>query len=103
MTLKEALQKTDMAFKSGKYYYNTYLEDPDHDIPIPQRQPIQEQREAFHGCIINDKMSTVTASIKANITIDRGFQWHKDIEKQNPGISIAKPTTSYCRYRKQAK
>jgi hypothetical protein len=36
MTLKEASAKANMTYHSGCYYYNKYLEDPNHNIPIPQ-------------------------------------------------------------------
>jgi transposase len=35
ITVKEASAKVNMVHKSSIYYYAKYLEDPNHNIPIP--------------------------------------------------------------------
>jgi transposase len=90
MTLKEASAKADMVYKSGRRYYNRYLKDPNHNIPIPQLQQsyTQEQREVFLGYIINDKMSIKAASKKAEMNHGTARDYYLNYFKfQNPDIA----------------
>jgi molybdenum-dependent DNA-binding transcriptional regulator ModE len=90
MTIKEASVKADMPYSSACQYYNRYLEDPNHNIPVPSRKHIytQEQREAFLGYIINNKMSVKAASRKAKMNFNGAKNYfHNYFNVQNPGIA----------------
>jgi transposase len=69
MSLTRAAAKANINYRSARYYYNKYLEDPDNNIPIPYNAQActQEQREKFIDYIVNDKMSIRSATKKANI------------------------------------
>jgi transposase len=89
MTVKEASAKVNVSSQSGKYYYAKYLEDPNHNIPIPQLHPsfTQDQKSGFIGYIINDKMTITAASKKAKIkeTTARIY-YHRYFKVLNPDI-----------------
>jgi hypothetical protein len=94
MTVNEASAKANLTFASSRYYYNKYLEDPNHNIPIPSVSPYysQDQRDKFISYIVNDKMSVVAASEKANLSVKAGKRYyHKYFNVQNPDI----PTPSH--------
>jgi hypothetical protein len=90
MTLKEASTKANMNYQSAHYYYTRYLKDPNHMIPIPQLQQTctQDQREAFLGYIVNDKMSVKADSKKANMSLSTAKDYYrKYFKQQNPDIA----------------
>jgi hypothetical protein len=94
MTVDEASAKANLTFASGHYYYNKYLEDPNHNIPIPKVSPYysQDQRDKFISFIVNDKMSVVAASEKAKLSVKAAKRYyHKYFNVQNPDI----PTPSH--------
>jgi transposase len=89
MTLAEASAKANMFYSSGRYYYNKYLKDPNHNIPIPHfhQYYTQDQKNDLIGYIINDKMSILAASKKANMNTGAGYKYyHKNFKVQNPDI-----------------
>jgi hypothetical protein len=90
MTIKEASAKADMPYSSACQYYARYLKDPKYTIPIPQLRQCytQEQREAFLGYIINNKMSVKAASRKAKMNPNGAKNYfHNYFNVQNPGIA----------------
>jgi hypothetical protein len=90
MTIKDASAKANMSYAAGRRYYNKYLKDPNHNIPVRQLQQnyTQDQKNEFIRYIINDKMSIKAASKKAkmNETTDYGC-YHKYFKEENPGIA----------------
>jgi hypothetical protein len=90
MTVKDASAKANIPYYSCKYYYNKYLEDPNHNIPIPRlyRHYTKDQKNEFIGYIINDKMTIRAASRKARMNKATGYAYyHKYFEEQNPDIA----------------
>jgi hypothetical protein len=79
-----------MNYESSSRYYKSYLEDPDHNIPVPlfRQYYTQDQKSDFIGYIINDKMNISAASKKAsiNVSVAHGY-YHKYFKEQNPGIA----------------
>jgi hypothetical protein len=71
MTVSKASEKAGMTYVAGRYYYHKYLEDPDNNIPIPYNGQActQEQKEAFIGFIVNDKIS-IRAAAKKKTNMD---------------------------------
>jgi transposase len=90
MTVKEASKKANVTHDSARRYYNKYLEDPDHNIPVPQLSPAysKDQIAKFISYLVDDKMSIKDASIKANLTITAGKKYYRKHFKQHPGIPI---------------
>jgi transposase len=89
MTLTEASAKADMTYSSAHQYYNRYLKDPNHAIPVQRLKQsyTQDQKEAFIGYIINDKMSIKAASKKARVNNNTGKIYYRNYFKvQNPDI-----------------
>jgi hypothetical protein len=89
MTVKEASSKATMTIASSHRYYNRYLKDPNHNIPVPHlgHHCAQEEKEALIGYIINGKMSVAAASRKAKMNIHTGYGcYRKYFKVQNPGI-----------------
>jgi transposase len=90
MTVKEASAKVNLTYNSCRYYYAKYLKDPNHTIPVPSFKQIytQEQRDAFLGYIINDKMSIRAASKKAKMAFSVSCRYyHKYFEVHNPDFA----------------
>jgi transposase len=90
MTVKEASVKANIRYKSGVHYYNRYLKDPNHSIPIPQFHQIytQDQKNKFIDYVINDKMSIAAASKKAKLSDATGRDYYRKYFKQhNPDIA----------------
>jgi transposase len=107
MTIKEASAKANMAYRSGDYHYNRYLEDSNHAIPVRQLQQIytQDQKNEFIDYVTNDKMNIAAASKKAKINTDtaRGY-YHKYFKVQNPNIATPSHiVTPRCFTQKQIK
>jgi transposase len=90
MTVKDASEKADMPYHSASHYYNRYLKDPNHNIPVPRMRQsyTQDQKNEFIGYIINDKMSILAASKKAKMSPGTAKQYyHKYFKQQNPDIA----------------
>jgi hypothetical protein len=90
MTIKEASEKANMHYDSGKRYYNKYLKDPNHNIHIPQLQQsyTQEQKNEFIHYIISDKMSIKAASKKARMNLNGAKAYYLNYFKfQTPDIA----------------
>jgi hypothetical protein len=90
MTVKDASEKADMPYHSASHYYNRYLKDPNHNIPVPRMRQsyTQDQKNEFIGYIINDKMSIRAASRKAKIHISVAHRYyHNYFKVQNPDIA----------------
>jgi transposase len=90
MTVTEASAKANMPCYSARYYYNRYLEDPNHNIPVPKTQQsyTQDQKNEFIDYIVRDKMSILAASKKAKMRITTAQRYyHKYFKVQNPGIA----------------
>jgi hypothetical protein len=67
MSVAQAAIKANMHYSSGNYCYNRYLKDHNHAVQQLHQSYTQDQREAFIGYIINDKMSIRAASRKAKM------------------------------------
>jgi integrase len=90
MTVKEASAKVNLAHTSSKHYYNRYLKDPNHNIPILRLKQwyTQEQRDGLISYIINDKMSIAAASKKAKMNAGTAqAYYHTYFKQQYPGIA----------------
>jgi DNA-binding transcriptional regulator YhcF (GntR family) len=90
MTVREASAKANIPYQSAHRYYNKYLDDPNHNIPIPHLHQIytQDQINQLIGYIINDKMSIQAASRKAKINISTGRSYYyKYFKQQNSDIA----------------
>jgi transposase len=100
MTVKEASAKTHMSYQSGHRYYNKYLKDPKHNIPIPRwkQRYTQDQINQLIDYIINDKMSIKAASRKAKINITPGRYYYKYFKQQNPDIATPSHIVTRKRY-----
>jgi hypothetical protein len=89
MTIKDASAKANLAYKSGNYYYNRYLKDPNHNIPLPQfyQSYTQDQMNEFIHYIVTDKMSIKAASRKARVNDSTAQSYYRNYFKvQNPDI-----------------
>jgi transposase len=101
MTVKDAAAKANLAYKSGKYYYNKYLKDPNHMIPIAHSYQTytQDQKSEFIGYVINDKMNILAASKRAEMNPVAGYRhYHKYFEQQNPDIATPSHITTNRTY-----
>jgi transposase-like protein len=90
MTVTEASVKANMAYHSAYHYYNKYLKDPNHNIPIPRltRNYTQDQKNEFFNYIINDKMNIKAASKKAKMYHGTAKAYYRKYFKfQNPDIA----------------
>jgi transposase len=90
MTLKEASTKANMPYSSGRYYYDRYLKDPNHNIPIPQfhQSYTQDQKNKSIDYVINDKMNIKAASKKAGLSLAiANYYYRKYFKQQNPDIA----------------
>jgi transposase len=107
MTVAEASVKVNFNYDSASYYYNRYLKDPNHNIPIPQLKQCytQEQRDGLISYIINDKMSIVAASKKAKMKISTAQSYyHNYFKVQNPDIATPSHIATHkCYTQKQIK
>jgi transposase len=71
MSIQAASIKTDMGYHTARRYYERYLEDPNHKIPVPVksgfsgRRITREQIEALINYIVNDNISIECASKKS--------------------------------------
>jgi transposase len=101
MTLTEASVKANMAYKYGVHYYNRYLKDPNHNIPIPQLKQwyTQEQRDELISYIINDKMNIKAASKKAKMKISTAQSYyHNYFKVQNPDVATPSHIATHKHY-----
>jgi molybdenum-dependent DNA-binding transcriptional regulator ModE len=90
MTLTEASVKANMAYHSAYHYYNKYLKDPNHAIPVPQfhQKYSQDQKNEFIAYISMDKMSILAASKKVNLSFSVARRlYYKHFKVQNPHIA----------------
>jgi transposase len=89
ITVKEASAKTNMPYRSASYYYNKYLEDPNHAIPVQQLKQsyTQEQKSKFINYIVIDKMSTRAASKKAKMNLYTARNYYNYFKVQNPDVA----------------
>jgi hypothetical protein len=90
MTLTEASVKVNMACRSAYHYYNKYLEDPNHAIPVRQLQQsyTQEQKNELINYIVRGKMSVLAASKKAKMSVGAArYHYHRYFKHQNPDIA----------------
>jgi transposase-like protein len=97
MTVKEASAKADMPYRSGNYYYNKYLEDPNHAIPVQQshQRYTQEQKSKFINYIINGRLNIKQASEKAKMNVASGHTYYrKYFKEQNPDIAAPSHITT---------
>jgi hypothetical protein len=83
MTVSMASVKASMSHTSGKRYYLQYLEDPNHNIPIPTPNRsdfnelcTQKQISDLIGYITNDKMAIVVAAKKAGMTASTARRYY---------------------------
>jgi transposase len=91
MTLTKALVKANIPYKSGVHYYNIYLKDPNHNIPVPRlyRRYTKDKKNEFFNYIVKDKMSILAASKKAKINhVTATMYYHKYFKVQNPNVAI---------------
>jgi hypothetical protein len=101
MTVKEASAKTNMPYRSGSYYYNKYLEDPNHAIPVQQlRQSYtQEQKSKFINYIVNGRLNIRQASKKAKMNLNGAKNYYRKYFKiQNPDIATPSHIVAYKCY-----
>ncbi|KAI8882582.1 hypothetical protein K501DRAFT_273529 [Backusella circina FSU 941] len=89
-TILAASLKTGMCYSTARKYYKMYLNNPDHEIPIPsirigKRCPhfTQTKIHKVLGYIINDKMSIAAASRKANMSYNSVTRHYNKFEN-NP-------------------
>jgi hypothetical protein len=77
------------------------LKDPNHTIPIRQLRQYytQDQKEAFIGYIINDKMSIKAASKKAKMNLHGAKSYYRrHFKQQNPDIARPRHIVTLKRY-----
>jgi hypothetical protein len=89
ISVKQAAAKANMTLKSGSYYYNRYLKDPNHAIPVQRMKQsyTQDQKNEFIGYIVTDKMSIKAASRKARVNDNTAQRYyHNYFKVQNPDI-----------------
>jgi hypothetical protein len=83
MAVSMASVKANMSHPSGKKYYLRYLEDPNHNIPIPNHNKsgfnepcTQKQTSDLIGYIANDKMAIVVAAKKAGMAASTARRYY---------------------------
>jgi transposase len=75
MTLAKAARKAKISDPTGQYYYSVYQNDAKKNIPVPlkksiaQIQHINEATQRLISYIVDDKMTLLTASIKAKVSL----------------------------------
>jgi transposase len=70
MNIDTASKKVDMGNHTARRYYRQYLDDPQRRIPMPKnssKRSTHAQIRKLIGYIVNDKMSMLAASIKADL------------------------------------
>jgi transposase len=70
MSITTASKKVDMGNHTAQRYYRQYLGDPQRRIPMPKnssKRASYAQIRKLIGYIVNDKMSMLAASIKADL------------------------------------
>jgi transposase len=97
MPVAQASAKANMTYHSACTYYNKYLKDPNHAIPLPIVRPYytQDQRGKLISYIVNDKMSIVAASKKVKLSVKTGRRYYHKYFKENNNI----PVPSHIHYR----
>jgi transposase len=69
MSMQAASIKANLNYVTAVTYYNKYLEDPNHDIPIPiNKKYPEDQVNTMIGYITSDKMNLMAAAKKANMS-----------------------------------
>jgi hypothetical protein len=105
LSVKEASRRANMSATSALKYYKKYVEDPEHNIPIPyncaNRSPkkcTQGQINALIGYIVNDKMSLATASVKADMGEMTGRKYYEIYLKNHiiPTPRMSQPLGKSC-------
>jgi hypothetical protein len=75
MSVKRAVSTVKMSYRSARYYYAIYQEDPEHRIFSLQSHSVihkkvhsREQVETLIRCLVDQKMTISAASAKANMS-----------------------------------
>jgi transposase len=90
MTLTKASAKANIAYDSGKYYYNKHLNDPNHNILTSRlyRRYTKDQKNKFFNYIINDKMNIKAASKKAKMNLYTAtMYYHNYFKVHQPDVA----------------
>jgi response regulator of citrate/malate metabolism len=99
MPVAQASAKANMTYRSACTYYNKYLKDPNHAIPLSnvRQYYTQDQRDTFINYIVNGRLTIKQASKKAKMGAGAAKVYYKKYFKvQNPGI----PAPSHIATRK---
>jgi hypothetical protein len=99
MSVNAASIKASMCAKTGKKYYDKYLEDPEHKIPVPQateangtrKRPTFEQVKAMIGYIVDNNMSVLAAAKQADMSVETSRRYYQKY-LADPNHSIPDPT-----------
>jgi transposase len=79
MSITAASKQLDMSNHTARRYYRLYLDDPQRRIPTPHDYKMRvshAQIRKLIGYIVNDKMSMLAASIKANLGENTVKKYH---------------------------
>jgi transposase len=97
MSIECASKKANMSERSGEKYYHLYLNDPNRQITVPRENPggfcqpcSQEQVTELIHSIVNDRMSLVAASIKANMAVTTAKKYY-DKYMDDPNQEVPMP------------
>jgi transposase len=93
MTISAASIKANVCLSTGRKYYSKYLNDPNKNIPRPERDSdrnyTREQLKKFIDFIINDKMSISKAATQLGMCIETGRRYyHKYMKDPNHDVPV---------------
>jgi transposase len=91
MSVKAASKKANVSCYFGYKYYGLYLKDHHINIPIP-KSITRDQKSKLIGYIVDDNMSIIAASKKANMSYGSGCKYyHQYLKDQKLDISSRCP------------
>ncbi|KAI8887159.1 hypothetical protein K501DRAFT_269130 [Backusella circina FSU 941] len=80
LSITNASLKVGITRNTGSVYYQRYLEDPEHKIPVPQNRqpalPTPDQITRFLGYILDDNMSIYGAGRKAGLRRHQAYIYY---------------------------
>jgi transposase len=82
MSVKAASKKAKINYATGYAYYHKYFKEQNPDIPTPShiathKRCTQDQINELVGYIVDDKMTVLAASKKANISYATAYKYYR--------------------------
>jgi response regulator of citrate/malate metabolism len=101
MSIAAASKLANVSYSTGKSYYGDFMADPKHAIPTARHLTSQsatpEKLDALIGYIIDDKMTIIAASRKANISYGSGKRHYCKYKRQLSGTKTSNLVVQYTK------